>query len=266
MQTVIDFVLRHGTLVVFAAVLAEQLGLPVPAVIVLVATGAAIASGQVSPVPAIAASVAAALLGDFVWYELGARRGRSVLAILCRVSLEPDTCVSKTENVYARHGIAAIVFSKFVPGLSTVAPPLAAVVGIARWRFLVLDLIGAFAWTGAYMGAGWMFRRQIEWLADVISETTRSASGAAFLIASGYIAFKYAARRRILRELRVARVTPDELHRLLKGPVTPMIVDMRNDTEWAQGALPGALRISTNELDAVVPVRAGAQEVVLYCS
>src|SRR5262245_248420 len=170
MHSVIDFILRYGTFVVFVAVLAEQLGLPVPAAIVLLATGAAIGTGQMSPAPAIAAAVTAALLGDFVWYELGARRGRSVLATLCRVSLEPDTCVRKTENVYGRHGIAAIVFSKFVPGLSTVAPPLAGIVGIARWRFLLLDLMGAFAWTLAYVGAGWIFRREIEWLSDVISQ------------------------------------------------------------------------------------------------
>ena len=266
MHTLIDVILQHGTLVVFVAALAEQLGLPVPAGIVLLAAGAAVGTGQLSPAPTITAAVIAALLGDFVWYELGAQRGRSVLATLCRVSLEPDTCVRKTENVYARYGSAAIVFSKFVPGLSTVAPPLAGVVGIACWRFLVLDLIGAFTWTSAYVGAGWMFRREIEWLADVISQTTQSAFGAAFLIASGYIAFKYAARRRILRELRIARVTPNELRVLMQGTQVPMIVDMRGDGEWAQGALPGALRLSTNELDAVVPARAGKHEVVLYCS
>lgn len=266
MHNVIDFILRHGTFVVFAAVFAEQLGLPIPAGVVLLATGAAIGTGQMSPGPAIAAAVIAGLIGDFIWYELGARRGRSVLAILCRVSLEPDTCVRKTEDVYARYGIAAIVFSKFVPGLSTVAPPLAGVVGIAPWRFLVLDFIAVLAWTSAYMGAGWMFRREIEWLADFISQTTRSAFGAALLIAVGYIAFKYVARRRLFRELRIARVTPDELHTLMQGAEAPMIVDMRGDTEWAQGAVPGALRVSRNELDAVVPTRAGKQEVVLYCS
>jgi membrane protein DedA with SNARE-associated domain len=266
MHTVIDFILRHGTLVVFVAVLAEQLGLPVPAAIVLLATGAAIGTGQMSSAPAIAAAVIAALLGDFVWYELGARRGRSVLATLCRVSLEPDTCVRKTEDVFARYGIAAIVFSKFVPGLSTVTPPLAGVAGIARWRFLVLDLISALTWVLAYVGAGWIFRREIEWLADVISQTTRSAFGAAFLFAAGYVGFKYAARRRLLRELRVARVSPDELHVLMQGTELPMIVDMRGESEWAQGALPGALKFSTNELEAVVQTRAARREVVLYCS
>src|SRR4051794_33795761 len=125
MHTVIDFIVRHGSIVVFAAVLGEQLGLPVPAAIVLLATGAGIRMGQVSPAPTIAAAVIAALLGDLVWYELGARQGRSVLGALCRLSLEPDTCIRKTENIYERYGMAAIVVAKFIPGLSTVAPPLA---------------------------------------------------------------------------------------------------------------------------------------------
>src|SRR4051794_25102830 len=105
MHTVIDLIVRHGTIVVFAAVLGEQVGLPVPAAIVLLATGAAIGTGLVSPAPAIAAAVIAALLGDFTWYELGARKGRSVLGALCRLSLEPDTCIRKTENIYDRYGM-----------------------------------------------------------------------------------------------------------------------------------------------------------------
>lgn len=266
MDTVINFIVRHGTLVVFAAVLGEQLGLPVPAAIVLLATGAAIGTGQMSLAPVLAAAVIAALIGDFVWYELGARKGRPVLGTLCRLSLEPDTCIRKTEDVYDRYGMAAIVFAKFVPGLSTVAPPLAGVVGIGRSRFLLLDLIGTIAWTSAYVSAGWIFRREIEWLANVISQTTRSALGAALLIGLGFVAFKYAARRRLLRELRIARVTPGELHMLMQGTDAPLIVDMRGDAEWAQGALPGALRFSMNELDTVVPARAGSHHVVLYCS
>lgn len=266
MHTVIDFIIRHGTLVVFAAVLAEQLGLPVPAGIVLLATGAAVGAGAMSPWPALAAAVIAALLGDLVWYELGARKGRSVLGALCRLSLEPDTCIRKTEDIYDRYGVAAIIFAKFIPGLSTLAPPLAGVVGISRLRFLLLDTAGAFAWTSAYVGAGWVFHREIEWLSDVMSQMTRSALGAAVLVATVYIAFKYVARRRLLRELRIARVTPGELHGLMQGTEAPLIVDMRGEGEWAQGGLPGALRLSMNAVETLVPARAGKHEVVLYCS
>lgn len=266
MQSVIDFIVRHGTVVVFAAVLGEQLGLPVPAVVVLLATGAAIGTGDLSPGPAMAAAVIAALIGDLVWYELGARRGRSVLGALCRLSLEPDTCIRKTERVYERYGVAALVFAKFVPGLSTVAPPLAGVVGISRPRFLLLDAVGAFAWAGAYFGAGWIFHRQIEWLAGAVSELTRSALGAALVIGLGYVGFKYIGRRRLLRELRLARVTPAELQPLLEGAEVPVVIDMRGEREWIEGALPGALRFSADEMESVVPALAGKRDVVLYCS
>ena len=201
--------------------------------------------------PAIAAAVIAALIGDFVWYELGARRGRPVLGALCRLSLEPDTCIRKTEDVYHRYGIAAIVFAKFVPGLSTVAPPLAGVVGIGRVRFLLLDLIGALAWVAAYVGAGWVFRREIEWLANMLSQMTQSALGGAVVIGASYIGFKYAARRRLLHELRTARVTPDELHLLLQQAEPPLIVDLRGENEWEHGAVPGSLRLSTKNWTAL---------------
>jgi membrane protein DedA with SNARE-associated domain len=266
MHTFVEFIVRHGTLVVFAAVLAEQAGLPVPAGLVLLATGAAIGAGQMPAAPAVMAAVIAALIGDLFWYELGARRGRPVLGALCRLSLEPDTCIRKTEDVYHRYGIAAIVFSKFVPGLSTVAPPLAGVVGIGRVRFLLMDLIGALAWVSAYVGAGWVFRREIEWLANTLSQMTQSALGGALLIAAGYIAFKYAARWRLIHELRTARIAPDELHILLQQPEPPVIVDMRGEDDWKRGAVPGSLRLATNELDTAFAARAGVREIVLYCS
>jgi membrane protein DedA with SNARE-associated domain len=266
MHTVIDFIVRHGTLVVFAAVLGEQLGLPVPAAIFLLATGAAIGTGQMAAAPALGAAVIAALIGDFVWYELGARRGRSVLGALCRLSLEPDTCIRKTEDIYDRYGVAAIVFAKFVPGLSTIAPPLAGVVGIRRSSFLFLDFAGSFAWTSAYVSAGWVFHREIEWVADALSQTTRSALGAALLVGSMYVVYKYAARRRLLRELRIARITPGELHGLMQEAEAPLIVDMRVESEWASGAVPGAVRLSADELESVSMTRTDGQEVVLYCS
>jgi hypothetical protein len=111
-----------------------------------------------------------------------------------------------------------------------------------------------------------VFHRQIEWVADLASQLTQSAVGAAVLFGGVFVALKYLARRRLLHELRVARITPDELHTLLEGPEQPLIVDMRSAGEWAHGGLPGALRLSLDALESVVPARAGRHEVVLYCS
>jgi membrane protein DedA with SNARE-associated domain len=266
MHNVIDFIGRHGNLVVFAAVLAEQVGLPVPAAIVLLAAGAAIGTGQMEAHVAMTLSVTAALIGDFIWYELGRRRGRSVLATLCRLSLEPDTCVRRTEDVYGRYGKAAIIFSKFVPGLSTVAPPLAGTVGITRSSFLCLDFVGAFAWAGVYIGAGWIFRSQIEWVADLTSQTARSSFVLAMIIVAGYVLHKYAGRRRLYKELRVARIAPKELFKLMNDLQAPLIVDMRVEVERRDGIVPGALNGRASDIETLVAGLSDRREVVLYCS
>jgi membrane protein DedA with SNARE-associated domain len=128
MDVMTDILHRHGSLVVFGVVLAEQLGLPLPALPLLVAAGVLIGTGHLGLFPAVGAAFVATLLADWLWYVAGQRRGRPILTLLCRIALEPDTCVRRTENVFRTHGPHALVLAKFVPGLSTIAPPLAGVV------------------------------------------------------------------------------------------------------------------------------------------
>src|SRR5215217_1028830 len=130
MDDILHFLTQHGTLVLFAAVLAEQIGLPLPAVPFLIAAGALVGTDQMTLGVAVTTAVAAALLGDQVWYELGRRRGRPVLNWLCQISLEPTSCVRRTEEFFTRHGARSLVVAKFIPGLSTIAPPLAGIVGL----------------------------------------------------------------------------------------------------------------------------------------
>jgi membrane protein DedA with SNARE-associated domain len=140
MDDVTQFLIRHGASVLFAVVLAEQAGLPIPAVPILLAAGALAGAGQMNLGMALALDVVACLLGDLrVLYYLGRHRGRHVLNVLCRISLEPDSCVRRTENFFVRHGTRSLVFAKFIPGLSTVAPALAGLFGVSvsatfRWR------------------------------------------------------------------------------------------------------------------------------------
>jgi len=143
MEEIISFLLRHGYWVVFAFVLAEQIGLPLPATPVLLAMGALAGLGRLSFLHAFALSVVASLIGDCLWYWLGRKRGYSVLNLLCRIALEPDSCVRRTENVFSRFGAGALLFAKFVPGLSTAAPPLAGLFRMPLWRFLLSDTAGA---------------------------------------------------------------------------------------------------------------------------
>ncbi|HZT83133.1 MAG TPA: hypothetical protein VFA26_23090, partial [Gemmataceae bacterium] len=116
MDDVSAFLVQHGLVLVAAVVFAEQAGLPIPAVPLLLAAGALAGAGRLNLVAVVLLSVATCLAGDLIWYGLGRHRGRQALNLLCRIALEPDSCVRRTENFFTRHGIRALVLAKFVPG------------------------------------------------------------------------------------------------------------------------------------------------------
>ncbi len=249
----------------FIAVAAEQIGLPIPAAPVLVAAGALAGLHRMNPVAALALAIVACLIGDSVWYLLGKRRGGRILGLLCKVSLEPDTCVSNMHSFYARYGARSLLFAKFVPGLATLAPPMAGAVGLSPWKFLALDTGGALAWSGAFLALGWVFRAQLE---DLFATLARFGSWAAILIAAAlalYLAAKYIQRRRVYRALRIARITAGDLRQRMDAGEKLAIVDLRNPIEWRDGWIPGSLRIAAADLDSLIPA-IGDAEVVLYCS
>ena len=165
MNETFQFLVRHGYSVLFVWVLAEQLGLPLPATPLLLAAGALAGSGQMNLPLAISVAVLASMLGDVSWYEFGRRRGGKVLNLLCRISLEPDSCVRKTETAFVRHGARSLLIAKFVPGLNTMAPPLAGIIGMRLGRFLIFDALGAFLYLGTFVGLGFVFSSQLEQVA-----------------------------------------------------------------------------------------------------
>ena len=150
MHQPMEFLLRHGYPLLFAMVLAEQLGVPIPSTPVLLAMGALIGTGKYNWAGALSLSVVASMSADSAWYGLGRRRGTSVLKWLCRISLEPDSCVSSTRYWFKRLGGWSLVIAKFVPGLSTVAPPMAGLSKMPWWKFLGADGLGGFIWAGAF--------------------------------------------------------------------------------------------------------------------
>src|ERR1017187_6796431 len=119
------FLIRYGPLLVFTVMFLDQMGVPLPAVPLLLAAGALSATGKFSPLLGLGITVLACLLADTFWFYLGRHRGHRVLGLLCRISLEPDSCVRRTQNVFTRYGLRGVLVAKFLPGLSTVAPPLA---------------------------------------------------------------------------------------------------------------------------------------------
>lgn len=269
MSETLDVLTRYGYVVLFLLVLAEQVGLPIPAGPALLGVGALLGAGRMSAGLAFAVVLLASLPPDIVWYELGRRRGGRVLSLLCRISLEPDSCVRRTENLFMRRGRTALVIAKFVPGLSTVAPPLAGMVGIARWQFILLDVVGALVWAGAWIALGYLFTDTLELVAaraDRLGSWIGVVVGGAL---AGYVLVKFVNRQRFLRSLRIARITPEELKRRLdEGDGQLTIVDTRSplDVTAAPYAIPGALWISAEEIDQRHLEVPRDREIVLYCT
>ncbi len=268
MHAVIPFLLRHGYWVLAANVFAEQLGLPVPSFPVLLAMGALAGLGFRSFDISLGLAVCAAMLSDAIWFRLGRVRGRSILNLLCRLSLEPDSCVSNTKGLFSRFGALALVFAKFVPGLGAAAAPLAGLTRMPAWKFLSADAAGAVIWSGVYLGAGFVFRDQLEDVADYLR---RMGSGLLLVLIgllAAYIAWKYYQRQRFIRDLRVARVTPEELRAMLQQENDVIIVDLRRalEVQYDRVKLPGALWIALEDLERRHEEIPRDKEVVLYCS
>src|SRR6266404_4517245 len=154
MHSALEFLLHHGYAVLLAWVFAEQIGLPVPSLPILLAAGALAGTGRFSFAGSVFLSVFASLVADSAWYGMGRVRGIKVLQLLCKISLEPDSCVRRTEGLFAKQGARSLVFAKFVPGLGSVAPPLAGIFNMRPSRFFLFDVLGALLWSSFYIGLG----------------------------------------------------------------------------------------------------------------
>jgi membrane protein DedA with SNARE-associated domain/rhodanese-related sulfurtransferase len=265
MNHAMEFLIKHGYVVIFVAVFIEQIGLPIPSGPVLLAAGALVGFQRLSLVPVLALAIAASLICDSLWFCLGRLRGNSVLTFVCRVSIEPDTCVSKTHSAYVRYGPESLILSKFLPWIGTLGPPMAGMFNLAIWKFLLLDAVGALVWAGAYIAGGWVFRRQLEDLAAALSRFgvwLGVALGAALV---AYVGSKVVRRRRLYHALRTHRITPLDLKRRMDAGEPLIVVDLRADFERGDGCIPGALAVAYDDLDSLLP-KIGKSEVVFYCS
>jgi membrane protein DedA with SNARE-associated domain len=268
MHAVVEFLLKYGYWVLFFNVLIEQMGIPLPTMPVFLAMGALAGLGDFSFIAAVLISVCATMIADLMWYYLGRTRGTSILNLLCRISLEPDSCVSNTKNQFQKRGAYSLLFAKFVPGLSAVAPPLAGLTRIPLRRFLIFDVLGVLAWCISYLLVGYIFRDQLEGAADVLSQYGGRVGIAALVLLAAYIGRKYYQRQRFIRELRMARVTPAELLELINSGEDLAIIDLRNalELEFDGTKLPGALWIDLQDLELRHEEIPREKEVIVYCS
>ena len=175
MNETFAFLVRHGTAVLIAAVFVEQMGVPLPAAPWLFAAGALVGSGKMNVIVALGAATFGSLLADTIWFYFGRHYGNRLLGLLCRISLTPDSCVRRTQNVFTRYGMRGVVAAKFIPGLSTLAPPLAGSSGVGAPRFLFFDGMGSLLYVGGFMLVGVLFSRQLEQVMAALASLGSSA-------------------------------------------------------------------------------------------
>lgn len=268
MNEVNAFMSQYGEIVLFAVILGEQVGLPIPAIPVMLAAGALAGAGTMDLGLTILLSLAACLAGDVIWYELGKRRGRQALGFLCRISLEPDFCVQRTENFFMRQGVRALILAKFIPGLSTLAPAMAGLFGIRFMRFLSYDGLGAGLWSLAFVLPGYVFSSQIEAIAANQSRVAKFVLVALGIGLLAYIAYKFAHRQWVLRGLRMARITADELKKMIDNGHNVFVLDLRGalDHEADPYTIPGALRMTAEALAQRHDDIPRHGDVILFCA
>jgi membrane protein DedA with SNARE-associated domain len=268
MGTLMRLVATYGLALVFLNVLAEQLGLPIPAVPTLAVSGALAVEGRLSALLILLVAVVASILADALWYELGRRQGHRILKSLCRVSLSPDTCVSQTERHFERWGLSSLLVAKFVPGFSTVAPPLAGATRAPFGAFLLFDAGGAMLWAGSALTVGMLFHRAID---RALQELASIGSWALLALGSAlalFIAFKWWRRRRFFLALRAARISVEDLHHLMDEGKSPLVLDVRSGPARLADPrrVPGAEVCEASEIEQRVANLPRDREIILYCT
>jgi membrane protein DedA with SNARE-associated domain/rhodanese-related sulfurtransferase len=265
--------LHHAYSLLFGWVLIEQAGAPIPSIPVMLAAGTLSTAHKVHLAYAMAVILAASLIADSAWYWLGRRYGRKVLDLLCRFSLESSTCVVKTQGTMTRRGEVTLLFAKFVPGLSTMAPPIAGQSKMPYSTFLLYDGMGTIIWGAAWLLAGRFF-------GDIAEKSTRFYSGlghfAVLLVAAAVVAvivWRVVKLRQFRSQLIELRLEPQQLHLMIceaydAGQEPPFIVDLRHPLDVLADplVLPGALRIGPDDLKQRSDSIPRDRDVVLYCT
>jgi membrane protein DedA with SNARE-associated domain/rhodanese-related sulfurtransferase len=264
----VSVITEQGLLLVFANVLLQQLGVPIPAEPTLVVAGSLAARGLL-PLPSlVGVTWLAVLIADSTWYWMGRRYGNQVLRVVCRLALSPDSCVRTTEQTFARWGLKSVAMAKFIPGFSMVAPPLAGAMRVSWSSFLLFDLLAAVLWSSVGIGAGLIFYRQVDRVLAALAGLGGWAPVVGVILLAAFVGWKWLQRRRFYRTLRLARISVEELKRLIDGGANPVVFDVRTTIarERDPQRIPGAIAFDLSQVDAVVAELPAEREVILYCN
>jgi membrane protein DedA with SNARE-associated domain len=268
MEEMIGLLTRHGLALVFVNVLLTQSGVPVPSMPMLIVAGAFVAQGQMSLAALLLATTVASLIGDTAWYLAGRRFGYRILRTLCRVAIEPDSCVKQTESIFERWGPPSLMIAKYIPGFSTVAPPLAGTIKLGFPVFLAFSAVGALLWAGLPIALGVAFagevERALEWLESMGTGALAVIGG----IVLFYVLIKTLERYMLIRFLRMVRIGVPELRDRLGDAVKPLVLDVRSLTarRLDPRKIPGAIAVDIDAPESAIVAVPPDRDVVVYCS
>ena len=268
MPVAIDFFLKYGYLILFLWVLVEQLGVPIPSVPLLLAAGTLTSTHRMSLPLVLLAVLLGSLVSDSAWYWLGRKYGGAVVKLLCRLSMESNTCVRRTENFFAKRGASALVVSKFIPGLGTVAPPIAGQIGMKYRSFAAFDAAGVLLWAVTFIVGGRFFGDVVKQHPEALSWVERFGFVLFVAVLMGFFVWRFFRQRAFLREIRMARVDPRELKEMLDREQPVYIVDLRHPLDYLPDprTLPGAVLLTPDKVvehSASIP---RDRDVVLFCT
>ena len=262
MDLLLHLIAAYGLWLVFAAVLLDQGGVPVPAYPVIVVTAAVAFERGESTWALLAVAVAAAVLADWLWFLGGRKLGTRLVRLMCKLSLSPDSCVVRTRGIYGRWGAASLIVAKFVPGFAAVATTLAGQSGTRTSTFLLFDAIGAVLWAAGAIVLGIVFHDAVGDVLATLEQLGHFALPVIAALLAAFVLWKWIRRRQFLRALRMARISPEELATRLAAGDAPLILDVREVIQRERtGWIPGALLVSTPDEAHVLP----HHEVIIYC-
>jgi membrane protein DedA with SNARE-associated domain/rhodanese-related sulfurtransferase len=268
MPVALSFFIHYGYIVLFLWIAAEQLGMPLPSVPLLITAGTLTATHQMRLSLVLAAAVAACLISDSLWYYMGKRFGGAVVRLLCKLSLESTTCVSRTENRFQKYGAWALLFAKFVPGLSTVAAPLAGQTGMPFQKFFQADFAGALLWSLSMTLIGRFFGDVMKHHPNALHTLTQSAGVLFLLVIIALLASRVLKQRAFLQQLRGSKIEPEELKAMLDQGLEVHIIDLRHPLDYLPDPrmLPGAELLTPETLVARSESIPRDRDIVLYCT
>ncbi|MDB5806868.1 MAG: Sulfurtransferase [Betaproteobacteria bacterium] len=268
MQHLLSLLAEDGLWLVFGWVLMERIGVPIPALPIMIVGGALAADGRMSLPLLCLVALAGCLIGDGLWYAAGRRYGARVLRLLCRISLSPDSCVKQSESRFERAGGPLLVVAKFIPGLATMAAPVAGAIRLRATTFFFFTGLGSLLWIAVGAGLGLLFHAEIEKLFARLEGLGHIAVPVLGALLAAYVGFKWWERRRLFKMLRMARISVDELWKLMQAGHKPVVVDVRSGVarKVDPRGIPGALPLEMERLSDQVQHLPRDREIILYCT